>query len=200
MKLIWSTKTPYGLFETWVGERDIESSNWLELQQVHGKDLIDLSKAYTPFHSQEADGFIAPLPLQHTLLIKTADCLPILLTGKTGIAFIHAGWRGLHQNILDNPLIHALSPTKIYVGPHIGATSYEVSEDFTENFPNSDNFIRIDDKLKWSLIDECLAQVRKLYPRIEVEISPLCTFKTSELCSYRRDKTNQRNWNLIKPI
>ena len=199
MKLIWSTKTPHGLFETWVGGRGPESLSWLELQQVHGKDLVDLSKENTSFQSQPADGFISAVVPKQTLLIKTADCLPILLTGKSGLAFIHAGWRGLHQNILDNPLIESVAPTKIYVGPHIGPESYEVSEDFTENFPNSDNFIRIDGKLKWSLIDECLAQVRKLYPRIEVEVSPLCTFKTSELCSYRRDKTNQRNWNLFKP-
>jgi len=200
VKLVWSTKTPHGLFETWVGERGMPSSHWLELKQVHGTNLIDLSKMTTPLQLPTADGFVSSVIPKQTLLIKTADCLPILLMGDKGLAFIHAGWRGLHQNILDNPLIQGLAPTKIYVGPHIGAASYEVSEDFTENFPNSDNFIRIDGKLKWSLIDECLTQVRKLYPRIEVEVSPLCTFETSELCSYRRDKTNQRNWNLFKPI
>ena len=36
--------------------------------------------------------------------VLTADCIPILITNKTGsiIGCIHAGWKGLRDNIIEN--------------------------------------------------------------------------------------------------
>lgn len=74
---------------------------WVELRQVH-KDGMAVNPAATSLHersSLEADGSCTA-EKQLALLIKTADCQPILLTnsGGTAVAALHAGWRGNAMN------------------------------------------------------------------------------------------------------
>lgn len=70
---------------------------WCELRQVHGDALV-----FDPPHvnadtagSIEADGSATDIP-GRALVIKTADCQPILLAHTSGkyIAALHVGWRG----------------------------------------------------------------------------------------------------------
>jgi len=78
-------------------------SHWQEVRQVHGPQMIfdpepgSIEQAGT----LEADGLATASPGQ-ALVIKTADCQPILLAHKSGkyIAALHAGWRG---NVLKFP-------------------------------------------------------------------------------------------------
>lgn len=76
---------------------------WQEVRQVHGPQMI-----FDPEPGSidepgvlEADGLATARPGQ-ALVIKTADCQPILLAHKSGryIAALHAGWRG---NVLKFP-------------------------------------------------------------------------------------------------
>jgi YfiH family protein len=71
------------------------------------------------------------------LLVKTADCLPVLMFAEDQIlsVAVHAGWRGIANEILRET-VRALShrgvkPEKLYVviGPHIRQKSFEVDED-----------------------------------------------------------------------
>ena len=77
---------------------------WAELYQVHGDAMVwepeEVGHAETP--ATEGDGMATARP-GLGLLIKTADCQPILLAHKSGkyVAAMHAGWRG---NRCDFPL------------------------------------------------------------------------------------------------
>lgn len=78
--------------------------------------------------------------------VLTADCLPVLLVapGKRAVAAIHAGWRGVHQHIINHALdkmsahfgaeAHDLT---VVLGPAIRACCYEVGEEFQERFPGA---------------------------------------------------------------
>ena len=70
---------------------------WAELQQVHGDGLVFEPEAVScdAAVTAEGDGMATSRP-GLGLLIKTADCQPILLAHKSGryIAAMHAGWRG----------------------------------------------------------------------------------------------------------
>ncbi|MBO4300074.1 MAG: laccase domain-containing protein, partial [Desulfovibrio sp.] len=70
---------------------------WAEVFQVHGDALIFEPQIVPPEvnASVQGDGMVTTRP-GLGLLIKTADCQPILLTHKEGkhIAAIHVGWRG----------------------------------------------------------------------------------------------------------
>ena len=65
------------------------------------------------------------------LVIKTADCLPILvhdLDFKT-IYSIHAGWRGVENQITKKSLINCSSNLHAFIGPHIQQDQFEVDDD-----------------------------------------------------------------------
>jgi len=76
---------------------------WQELRQVHGEQILfdpepgDIDQPGTV----EADGLATATPGQ-ALVIKTADCQPILLAHESGryVAALHTGWRG---NVLQFP-------------------------------------------------------------------------------------------------
>ena len=77
---------------------------WAELMQVHGDGFVFEPEAVaceTPV-TAEGDGMATERP-GLGLLIKTADCQPILIAHKSGayIAAMHAGWRG---NRCDFPI------------------------------------------------------------------------------------------------
>lgn len=77
---------------------------WAELMQVHGDGFVfepEPVACETPV-TAEGDGMATARP-GLGLLIKTADCQPILIAHKSGayIAAMHAGWRG---NRCDFPI------------------------------------------------------------------------------------------------
>lgn len=73
------------------------------------------------------------------LAILTADCLPVLLCSEDGgeIGAAHAGWRGLAAGVLEATLAQMVSPPArvlAWLGPCIGAPSYEVGEEVRAAF------------------------------------------------------------------
>ena len=75
--------------------------------------------------------------------MKTADCVPILLTdiNATFVAAIHSGWRGTYHKIIVNVLDLIfkelmIKPENIIgcLGPSISLENYEVSEDMWIKF------------------------------------------------------------------
>lgn len=84
-------------------QRQLGFTDWVELKQVHG-DKVLVDPEPTPLDEPstlEADGSATATP-RRALVIKTADCQPILLAHKSGkhVAALHVGWRG---NVLDFP-------------------------------------------------------------------------------------------------
>ncbi len=88
------------------------------------------------------DGFYTDRP-GVLLLIRTADCVPLLLTarredGAPLVAAVHAGWRGTLSGIAPRAVeaLLALGGTlpsvKVAVGPCIHACCFQVQEDFVE--------------------------------------------------------------------
>ena len=78
-----------------------------------------------------------------SLIIRTADCVPILLLGEKEdsspvVGAAHAGWRGTVGLIAKELISKAvslgapLSSLRIAVGPCIGSCHFEVKEDFIE--------------------------------------------------------------------
>ncbi|SDF95489.1 peptidoglycan editing factor PgeF [Dyella sp. 333MFSha] len=110
----------------------------LWLRQVHGVDVADAPGA----HGEEpvADAAIARGP-GRVLAILTADCLPVLFSSTDGetIGAAHAGWRGLAAGVLEHTVARMdADGVQAWLGPAIGAASYEVGEEVRAAFVDSD--------------------------------------------------------------
>lgn len=106
------------------------------LWQVHGAEVARLDADVSG--EPEADAAITR-KRGVVLAILTADCLPVLICADDGseIAAAHAGWRGLSAGVLETTLAAMRTPRKrilAWLGPAIGASSYEVDDEVREAF------------------------------------------------------------------
>ena len=68
--------------------------------------------------------------------ILTADCAPIIILGQNYYGIVHAGWRGLVNDILLNAVNlfkdqgESEKDLHLFVGPHLKKNSFEVKDDF----------------------------------------------------------------------
>lgn len=109
------------------------------MKQVHGTAVIDASCAVS---ETEADAAVTRLS-GPVCAVMTADCLPVLLSERTGRAagVAHAGWRGLAGGVLENAVRAMGSPPAdliAYIGPGIGPRRYEVGDDVRGVFVDDD--------------------------------------------------------------
>lgn len=110
------------------------------LQQVHGTDVVLIDER-TPTAEPRADAAWTATPGQ-PLAILTADCLPVLFCAMDGsaIAAAHAGWRGLAAGVLEAAIqaLPSSAEPMAWLGPCIGANSYEVGEEVRATFVDRD--------------------------------------------------------------
>ncbi|APG03041.1 multi-copper polyphenol oxidoreductase [Luteibacter rhizovicinus DSM 16549] len=109
------------------------------LRQVHGIAVADACAAGDD--EPVADASVARGPGQ-VLAILTADCLPVLFVSADGqtIGAAHAGWRGLAAGVLENTVTAmAADGIQAWLGPAIGASSYEVGEEVRAAFVDGDD-------------------------------------------------------------
>ncbi|MBD5647159.1 MAG: laccase domain-containing protein [Desulfovibrio sp.] len=114
---------------------------WAEVRQVHGDALVEepfapeasALPAYRMEDSPEADGMFTSAPGKG-LLIKTADCQPLLLAHRSGrhVAALHVGWRGNRCDLPASGLVrfcaaYGLDPADIFAvrGPSLGPSRAE---------------------------------------------------------------------------
>jgi YfiH family protein len=109
---------------------------WLE--QVHGANVLDLDRDAVV----AADGAVTSRA-GVVCAVLTADCLPVIFAARDGsrVGVAHAGWRGLLSGVLP-AAVRALGtpPAEIlaWLGPAIGAASYEVGADVRDAYLASD--------------------------------------------------------------
>lgn len=117
--------------------------SWSELKQVHGDTLVCNPEptAVDAAGETEADGH-ATDGKNHALIVKTADCQPILLAHPDGyVGAVHAGWRG---NVLEFPRTavarfcdqYGLNPADVRAvrGPSLG---YAEFVNFSREWPTA---------------------------------------------------------------
>lgn len=133
------------------------------------------------------------------LAITVADCLPIYFFDykKGVIGIIHAGWKGIADNIISNTIKLMVSAYKsdaenilVYVGPHIKECHFEVQADVDRVFKRFSNaIISKNSKTFISLSRIVITQlIKRGVSENNIEVSQECTYCSSKYFSYRRDK------------
>jgi len=147
---------------------------------------------------QPGDASYSSYPNQ-VCVVLTADCLPVLICDRKGshVAAIHAGWRGLAKGIIETTLKTLnLSPNDllVWLGPAIGPTVYEVSEEVRQYFitidiENSAAFTPSSKSNHWLLDLYAVARLQLKKNHIKaVYGGDYCTYTDKEkFFSYRRD-------------
>ena len=175
---------------------------WLE--QVHSTKAILLPNEVAVPKADASYTF----EKQIVCAVMTADCLPLLITDKTGscVAAIHAGWRGLCDGIIEETIKQLpAKPTSllIWLGPAIGVDVYEVGEEVYDAFTKDDveakkSFSNTSDK-HWLFDIYRLATLR--LNRLGVKQifgGDRCTLSEKEqFFSYRRDDVTGRMASMI---
>lgn len=192
--------------------KQINLTQLIEVEQVHGDVL--LFEADPTFDNgsinkkliQQADG-ISTTKKGVGLLVRTADCQPILFAHKSGhyIAAIHVGWRG---NRIQFPQIalksfcnyYQVDPSEILVvrGPSL-SPAYAKFSSFDEEWG-------VDFELWFSIETQTMNLWELTYSQFisagvlseNIFSLDLCTYLLPELFfSYRRDSTCGRQGSLI---
>ena len=159
------------------------------MDQFHSSE-IEYADSYI---SYKCDGIYTD-KIKLPLVVKTADCVPILMESSKGVSATHAGWRGLEKLIFEKSIaIHEISNLKISIGPHARKCCYEVGVEFQEKFKESID--KIEDKYYLDLTKNI--KQFALQNNINLEDTGECTICSKEYFSYRKNKTSERQFSFI---
>lgn len=123
-------------------EKNIESKANLFANQIHGSEVVVIDSEEKIHGDQglpKADALVTNLK-NIVIGVITADCSPILFFDeeKNIVGATHAGWRGAKLGVIEATIseMKKLGAEKIsaIIGPMIHQDSYEVSEEFLEDF------------------------------------------------------------------
>ena len=165
----------------------LPSLNIITLTQTHSSKVLLNSGG-------EGDGVISRDP-GTILVIKTADCLPVLIKDDEEriVAALHAGWKGLCKGIIFKGIakIKNLGFNKknlrVALGPSIGPCCYSVGKEVFECFKeNGLPFVKRGENL--DLPSTAIEHLTSSGVNIKkISVLPLCTKCTPELFySHRR--------------
>jgi YfiH family protein len=187
------------------------------LKQVHGIELVEITKGADPQLLAEADGLWTREP-GLIIAVKTADCVPVLIQHPRLVMSIHAGWKGLAQDILGaacQVLAKENIPftdCKIGIGPCISLDSFEVGPEVIDQFRRG-AYALDDETLAWASskgqsdrwhLDLGLMTALRLreagFKAEQLSVIRSCTRKNPMVWhSFRRDGQRAgRNWSWIR--
>lgn len=170
----------------------------LMVNQVHGATVVSSDEILEAGRILDADAIVS-IRSDAVIAIRVADCVPILLAGRHGVAAVHAGWRGTAAGIAQAALDALCAAggdrpgdVRAVVGPCISGAAYEVGADVVEAMervsgaggarwrtPGSNGRDHVDLATVNANILTALG--------VRVEIMRVCTFGTTDLWSYRLD-------------
>ena len=170
--------------------KNIKSNvNFAEMKQTHSSE-VKIINSKGIYNSDGIETNTQDLPL----VVRVADCIPILMQSNNLISAVHAGWRGINNSIFEKSLKnHDFKSLKISIGPHAKECCYEVKEDLKQLFPSS----TIEFNGRYYLNLRKRIEEFSLKENIELEVSHHCTICDDSYYSYRKSSTPQRQFGII---
>lgn len=164
------------------------------LNQVHGVDVITAGDFESRPNADASVGSAA----KHVCVVRTADCLPVLMCSVDGRVFAaaHAGWRGLAAGIVENTISKlAVRPADllVWLGPAISQASFEVGDEvkalFMEADPDASSCFAPNSRGRWQADLYGLARQRLRAAGVsQIYGGGFCTYLDKQrFHSYRRD-------------
>lgn len=187
---------------------DLKLENYYEAKQIHSDIIHVVDDNY--LNNSIGDALITDIP-NKPLIIKIADCIPILLYDKVNkvISVVHSGWKGTLENItiktvnmMIDKFNSKVNNINAYIYPSIRKCHFEVEDDvyslFKEKINNIDKYTTKKD-IKYyidlqSIIKDNLKEIG-ITNIIDTNICTYCHHDTYH--SYRYNHTDKRNILLV---
>lgn len=177
------------------------------LTQVHGSEVVVADDYATP---PSADASVKGAA-GNLCVIRTADCLPVLMCSKDGATYgaAHAGWRGLAAGVIENTISELgidAGELLVWLGPAISQASFEVGGEVRDTFialdPAAEDCFVANERGRWQADLYGLAKQRLRSQGVEnVYGGGFCTFiDTERFYSYRRNPECGRMLSFIGHI
>jgi polyphenol oxidase len=163
-----------------------------QVRQVHGANVLEAPPGCSGVQG-EGDGLVARTP-GVVCGVLTADCVPVLLEGRAGVAGLHAGWRGLVAGVLRRGVESVGTVTAAWIGPSIHACCYEVGDEVIDAFRGAGLPVagprRVDpsDAARVALEQAGVTNIAR---------SDECTYCKQNYFSYRRDGETGRQGSFV---
>ena len=158
------------------------------MNQTHSSEVLKINTGGI----YQSDGIYTSFN-KIALVVKTADCMPILIKNNNFIAAVHAGWRGIKKNIIELTLNRLGNGGEIYIGPHAKSCCYEVKSDVAKYFKkyiiakNSRNYL--------DMASHVIDTAKKYNYSINTINS--CTICNDNFYSFRENRTKNRQFGII---
>ncbi|BBH18330.1 laccase domain protein [Nocardioides baekrokdamisoli] len=158
-----------------------------DLYQVHGDAVVDAVPGLRP----EADGIVTTTP-GITLMVRAADCVPVLLAGSGVVGAAHAGRKGMAAGVVTRTVerMRELGADQIraWIGPSICGACYEVPADMRDDVAAIEPASASTTRRGTPAIDVA-AGVRAQLERAGVVVDHVggCTLESLDRYSFRRD-------------
>lgn len=180
-----------------------EKKNSFLGKQIHDTKLVRLpaSKFYGCSQLLESSDGLQTITPGQSLGIVTADCVPCFLVGPNQIFSLHLGWRSLIYGLLDKALSRLDSKTEhhLFIGPHIGFSSFQVSRDVQKIFKNNltyheNMWSKRQNNSSYLISLAAVIALKCQNYNIKIFETKIDTYTNTDYYSYRRDnKTSERN-------
>ena len=164
------------------------------LQQVHGNDVVVVDEASAENWSPPRADALVTVQRRVTLMVRAADCVPVLLADESGavVGAAHSGRQGLVAGVVPATVaaMRALGAGRLtaWVGPAVCGRCYEVPQQMQDDVAALEPASRATTSWGTPALDVG-AGVRAQLQRDGVEVVDLstCTRESPDLFSYRRD-------------
>jgi YfiH family protein len=109
-------------------------TTFARMSQVHGADVIEIDEAWAPGPRHDGQVPVADALVTTRsgigLMVRVADCVPVLIAGDGVVGAVHAGRKGVVADVVTRTVerMRALGAEHLHawIGPHICGRCYEV--------------------------------------------------------------------------
>lgn len=187
------------VLEQFLARKRLRADSWVQATQVHGNHIAQVTEKFQKKFIENVDGLISTGNHSITLVVRVADCIPLLFFDPRTkiIAAAHAGGRGTIGN-MSGTMIHEFirlgskpKDIRVVIGPHIGQCCYDISNERVVQFQNVYPHEVTERNSKW-YVD--LGQItRRQLKELEIsdenidEVSACTSCMNTMYFSYRKD-------------
>jgi len=179
----------------WKKEQE-KNPNFLENiivpNQTHSNNIIEI-KTWKE-NLDNCDWIFTSKKNNFKLAIKTADCAAIVFEDEKNYWIIHAGWRGAVNWIIEKMLEKFENP-KIFVAPFL--KKFEIQKNFCYELIYEKFWDKFFKEKNWKILfyfESCLKSLlweQAIFDKRD-------TLEDKNFYSYRRNKTEKRNYTVIE--